>query len=92
MFHLREDGVNQEIYALPEYISALQSAWLNDAATLFRRKYYANGSHAGFILYMTDGQIDNSDADALRQALKNSKGSGNSATCSSTCRAARPTG
>lgn len=77
VFHLREDDVNQEIYGLPEYISALQSAWLNEAATLFRRKYYANGSHAGFILYMTDGQIENSDADALRQALKNSKGPGN---------------
>lgn len=29
-------------------VSALQSAWLNEAATLFRRKYYKNGSHAGF--------------------------------------------
>ncbi|KAF1021905.1 MAG: hypothetical protein GAK30_01594 [Paracidovorax wautersii] len=77
IFHLREDDVNQEVYGLPEYISALQSAWLNEAATLFRRKYYANGSHAGFILYMTDGQIDNADADALRLALKNSKGPGN---------------
>ncbi|MDN4591272.1 phage portal protein [Xenophilus aerolatus] len=77
VFHLREDDVNQEVYGLPEYISALQSAWLNEAATLFRRKYYANGSHAGFILYLTDGQIDNGDADALRTALKGAKGPGN---------------
>ncbi|WP_431274218.1 phage portal protein [Variovorax ureilyticus] len=77
VFHLREDDINQEIYGLPEYISALQSAWLNEAATMFRRKYYANGSHAGFILYLTDGQVDNSDADALRLALKNAKGPGN---------------
>jgi PBSX family phage portal protein len=79
VFHLREDDVNQEIYGLPEYISALQSAGLNEAATMFRRKYYANGSHAGFILYMTDGQIgnDNDDANALRTALKNAKGPGN---------------
>ena len=27
------------------------------AATLFRRKYYQNGSHAGFILYLTDEQV-----------------------------------
>ncbi|MNQ48461.1 Phage portal protein [compost metagenome] len=77
VFHLREDDVNQEIYGLPEYISALQSAWLNEAATMFRRKYYANGSHAGFILYLTEGQVDNDDANALRKALKDSKGPGN---------------
>jgi hypothetical protein len=27
---------------------------LNEASPLFRRKYYENGSHAGFILYLTD--------------------------------------
>ena len=77
VFHLREDDINQEIYGLPEYLSALQSAWLNEAATMFRRKYYANGSHAGFILYLTEGQVDNDDAEALRKALKDSKGPGN---------------
>jgi PBSX family phage portal protein len=77
LFHLREDDVNQEIYGLPEYISALQSAWLNEAATMFRRKYYANGSHAGFILYLSDAQVSTADADALREALKGAKGPGN---------------
>ena len=77
VFHLREDDVNQEVYGLPEYISALQSAWLNEAATMFRRKYYANGSHAGFILYLSDAQVSNGDADALREALKGAKGPGN---------------
>lgn len=77
VFHLREQDINQEIYGLPEYLSALQSAWLNEAATMFRRKYYANGSHAGFILYMTDGQATDTDIVALRDALKQSKGPGN---------------
>lgn len=77
VFHLREDDINQEVYGLPEYISALQSAWLNEAATLFRRKYYANGSHAGFILYLSDAQVSTTDADALRTALKGAKGPGN---------------
>jgi len=76
LFHLREDDVNQEIYGLPEYISALQSAWLNKAA-MFRRKYYANGSHAGFFLYLSDAQVSTADADALREALKGAKGPGN---------------
>lgn len=75
--HLMQTDINQDIYGLPEYIPALQSAWLNEAATLFRRKYYKNGSHAGFILYMTDATQQEQDVTALRQALKDSKGPGN---------------
>lgn len=77
VLHLMEPDINQEIYGLPQYLSALQSAWLNEAATLFRRKYYKNGSHAGFILYMTDAAQNVDDVDALRKALKESKGPGN---------------
>lgn len=77
VFHLLEPDVNQEIYGLPEYIPALHSAWLNESATLFRRKYYKNGSHAGFILYMTDAAQQPEDVDALREALRNAKGPGN---------------
>lgn len=77
IFHLREPDINQEVYGLPEYLSALNSAWLNESATLFRRKYYQNGSHAGFILYMTDAAQDQGDVDTLRKALKEAKGPGN---------------
>lgn len=77
VFHLMEPDINQEVYGLPEYLGALHSAWLNESATLFRRRYYENGSHAGFILYMTDPAHNEADVDALRQALKNSKGPGN---------------
>ena len=77
VFHLFEPDLNQEVYGLPEYLSALQSAWLNESSTLFRRKYYLNGSHAGFILYMTDAAQNPQDIDALREALKASKGPGN---------------
>jgi len=51
-------------------------AWLNESATLFRRKYYLNGSHAGFILYMTNTAQNEADITNLRQALKDSKGPG----------------
>ncbi|HEX8301076.1 MAG TPA: phage portal protein [Sphingomonas sp.] len=73
---LMQPDVNQEIYGVPEYLSALQSALLNEAATLFRRRYYLNGSHAGYILYAT-GDIDENDTRALREALRKSKGPGN---------------
>jgi PBSX family phage portal protein len=77
VFHLMTPDINQEVYGLPEYLSALHSAWLNESATLFRRRYYENGSHAGFILYMTDPAHSEADVSALRQALKDSKGPGN---------------
>jgi PBSX family phage portal protein len=77
IFHLIEPDINQEIYGLPEYLSALNSAWLNEAATLFRRKYYQNGAHAGYILYMTDAAQSSSDIDSMRKAMRDTKGLGN---------------
>ncbi len=77
LHHLREHDINQEVYGLPEYLAALQSAWLNESATLFRRRYYNNGSHAGFILYVSDAQQNQQDVDNIREALKNAKGPGN---------------
>lgn len=77
IFHLMEHDVSQEVYGLPEYLSALNAVWLNESATLFRRRYYQNGSHAGFILYMTDAAQQQDDVDTLRKALKDSKGPGN---------------
>lgn len=75
--HIMEPDVNQEVYGMPQYLAALQSALLNESATLFRRRYYTNGSHAGYILYLTDPETNQDDVDALRDALKSSKGLGN---------------
>jgi PBSX family phage portal protein len=77
VFHLLEPDINQEIYGLPEYLSSLNSVFLNESATLFRRRYYENGSHAGFIFYMNDPAHDMKDVEALKEAFKNSKGPGN---------------
>lgn len=75
--HIRVADISQEIYGLPEWLPALQAALLNESATLFRRKYYQNGSHAGFILYMTDAVQNEDFVDDLRKAMKSSKGPGN---------------
>ncbi|MBH2886464.1 phage portal protein [Serratia marcescens] len=77
VFHLLEPDINQELYGMPEYLSALNSAWLNESATLFRRKYYQNGAHAGYIMYVTDTAQNNTDVEALREAMSDSKGMGN---------------
>jgi PBSX family phage portal protein len=71
-----QPSLDQEVYGIPEYLAALQSAFLNENATLFRRKYYLNGSHAGYILHL-DGQFTDEDIDGIRQAMKASKGAGN---------------
>ncbi|MBW6087309.1 hypothetical protein HTS61_09830 [Escherichia coli] len=36
-------------------------------ATLFRRKYYENGAHAGYIMYVTDAVQDRNDIEMLRE-------------------------
>jgi len=77
VFHLQQPDVAQEIYGLPEWLSALQSGLLNENATLFRRRYYLNGAHAGFILYLNEPLADNETAKKLEQAMKNAKGVGN---------------
>lgn len=77
LFSIMQPDPDQEIYGMPEYLAALNSAWLNESATLFRRKYYLNGSHAGFVMYVTDALHDQSYAEGIRKAMKEAKGPGN---------------
>lgn len=77
VFQLREPDLAQEIYGLPEYLGALNSGFLNEEATLFRRRYFKNGSHMGYIFYLNDAGVSNEDADAIRKAMKEGKGAGN---------------
>ena len=77
VFQVMESDVSQEIYGIPDYVASMNSSLLNESATLFRRRYYENGSHAGFIMYMTDTLQKEDDINSLRKALKDSKGPGN---------------
>ncbi|WP_292042619.1 MULTISPECIES: phage portal protein [unclassified Brevundimonas] len=77
VYHGMQPWLDQEIYGVPEYLSALQSVFLNEGATLFRRRYYINGAHAGFIMYVGEGGLTEGDAEALKQAMKSTKGVGN---------------
>ena len=81
VFQVRECDINQEVYGTPEYLAALQSAWLNESATLFRRKYYNNGSHAGFILYLTDQQQNEDDVKIYVRHSKTVKDQGTLEIC-----------
>ncbi len=77
VFHLAQPDELQEIYGVPEWIAALQSMLLNENATLFRRRYYKNGAHAGFVFHITDPIADTKTEEHLREAFKSSKGVGN---------------
>ncbi|OOF47939.1 phage portal protein [Rodentibacter trehalosifermentans] len=77
VFNLVNPDVNQEVYGVPEYLAALQSAFLNESATLFRRKYYLNGAHAGSIMYLTDPTQNKDDVEAIKEQLRQTKGTGN---------------
>lgn len=77
VYQLQQPDVGQEVYGMPEWLAALQSGLLNENATLFRRRYYKNGAHAGAVFYLNDPLADQDTADALESAIKNSKGIGN---------------
>lgn len=76
VYHLRSPSIHQEIYGTPEYMSAMQSILLNGEATLFRRNYYINGSHAGVIVYLTDPVANSGDVEKLKKSLKDARGGG----------------
>lgn len=75
--HVREYDVEQNIYGIPDYLGGLQSLLLNEAATLFRRRYYSNGAHAGYVFYTNDENLSEEDEDELKAQIAASKGVGN---------------
>ncbi len=74
IFHLAEYDIAQEVYGLPQHVSGLTSIWLNDDATLFRRQYYRNGSHAGYLLYMNEPKMSAETEADIRNKLTAKEG------------------
>jgi PBSX family phage portal protein len=77
VYHLKNYDVNQEIYGIPAYLGAIQSMLLNEDATLFRRRYYLNGAHVGYIFYSASANLGEAEQDAIRDAVKSTKKLGN---------------
>lgn len=67
----------QQIYGMPDYIGGIQSALLNADATIFRRRYFSNGAHMGFILYSTDPDMTEEMEEEIAKNIAGSKGVGN---------------
>ncbi|MGO3396950.1 MAG: phage portal protein [Serratia proteamaculans] len=77
VFHLLEPDLTQEIYGLPQYLCGINSILLNESATLFRRKYYDNGTFMGSVFYLTDPVQNQTDIDNIKETIESGKGRGN---------------
>lgn len=77
VLHIKNYDVTQSIYGVPWYLGALQSMLLNEAATLFRIRYYRNGAHMGYIFYSSSSKIHENDQDRIQHAIEGTKGIGN---------------
>ncbi|MEG0208809.1 MAG: phage portal protein [Hafnia sp.] len=74
---LRIHDPRQQVYGLPDYIGGIHSVLLNSESTLFRRRYYHNGAHMGFILYVNDPNISVEAEKVIREKIEQAKGVGN---------------
>ncbi|MFA0155409.1 phage portal protein [Vibrio sp. 10N.261.46.A3] len=74
VFYLGDYDVAQELYGLPAHVSGLTSIWLNEDATLFRRQYFRNGNHAGYLLYMNDPNMTDAQEKEIKKRLQAQEG------------------
>lgn len=75
--HLKEYDTVQNIYGAPQYLGGMQSLLLNEDATLFRRRYYKNGAHMGYVFLNTAVELSEDDETNLSKQIGDSKGVGN---------------
>ncbi|WP_289283320.1 MULTISPECIES: phage portal protein [unclassified Methylophaga] len=77
VIQINEYDVMQSIYGIPEYMGGIQSVLLSEDAGLFRRKYYKNGAHMGYIFLTSDTGLEEDDLQILSDQVSQSKGPGN---------------
>lgn len=77
VIHLKEPDVKQDIYGMPQYLGGIQTVLLSEDSTLFRRKYYKNGAHMGYILVTNDCRLKEETVMQIEKKIADSKGPGN---------------
>ena len=77
VLHAYEYDPVQQVYGIPEWICGIQSVLLSEESTLFRRKYFKNGCHIGYILFTNDENIDAETEKRIRKSIASGKGAGN---------------
>jgi PBSX family phage portal protein len=77
VLHLHSEDDLQPLYGVPSYLGGAQEVMLSEESTLFRRKFFSNGAHMGYILVTTDAGIGKEAADEIAKRVKETKGIGN---------------
>ncbi|MFS1525807.1 phage portal protein [Microbulbifer sp. 2304DJ12-6] len=77
VIQLKEYDPKQQIYGRPQYLGGVQAVLLNEDSTLFRRKYYRNGAHMGYVFYTADKNLSEEDEKLIKEQVRQSKGAGN---------------
>ncbi|MDD4818117.1 MAG: phage portal protein [Victivallaceae bacterium] len=77
LVQLKEYDTNQQVYGMPDWLGGMQSILLNQDATLFRRKYFKNGCHLGYIFYTNDPKMNADQEQVIKRKLEDGKGAGN---------------
>lgn len=67
----------QKVYGLPDYLGGVNGAMLNSEATMFRRRYYNNGAHMGYIFYVNDPNLSDEVENEIKEKIESSRGVGN---------------
>ena len=77
VIQVKMPDTQQMAYGYPDYIGGVNSAMLNSEATMFRRRYYNNGAHMGYIFYTNDPNMTDEIENEIKEKIENSKGVGN---------------
>lgn len=77
VIQVKMPDTQQTAYGYPDYIGGVNSAMLNSEATMFRRRYYNNGAHMGYIFYTNDPNMTDEIETEIKEKIENSKGVGN---------------
>ena len=77
VIQVKMPDTQQQVYGLPDYLGGVNSAMLNSESTMFRRRYYNNGAHMGYIFYVNDPNITDEVENEIKERIENSKGVGN---------------
>ena len=70
-------GSTRRSTACPNTWAACSRPSSTRAPPCSRRRYFLNGAHAGFVMYVGKGGLAEDDADKIRSAIRDTKGVGN---------------
>lgn len=78
--HLKQPSPLSGVYGLPYTIGVLHQVYLGNDAVIFRRNFYMNGAHMGYLIEIDANGMTKQEEKDIRESFKASKGAGNFTT------------